>query len=250
MKTKLRYLLVVAALFGCVKETHAPDALTAISAVVDVTDPHTIYPDANSILSLFGFQWDENKAASFSLRAITDMQYNPSVVLHLEDGATTSHRNRLDNPQFRKWVVRGFYEQVRDTIAHFTAIHRAAKPMKHSEIYRAIASELQVLQASGAQQTYLMIHSDLAENSDVFNAYARPWPKPERLHKKLLAAHALPNNLTGIRVYFIYAPKNRLEDERYRFMVSVYTSLLESRGAEVVMQPYNALQYVTNKTGP
>jgi hypothetical protein len=238
--------LLLASCILCAACQHQQEAKhsTQIVTVTDKTDHLSILPAADPILHLFGLNRDKNNEAYFRIASISDKQLNPAIEYHLPDGPSTESNNSQDDPYYREKVLLNFYSNVKKAIEEFNAISRRDSTLKNSECFATIASELQRMASHHAERNILLVFSDLQEKSDLFNCY--PVSSQELLRKtpgKVLErfnnTHLLPNHLNGFDVYFVYQPNTREDDKRFAGMISIYKSLLESRGARVKVQADN-----------
>lgn len=240
-------LLVCLYLFAC----HAKDTglvhSTAISTVVDRTDPLTVLPEAESILGIYGFADDKDKAASFRITAITDRLLNPQIEYNIPTGAISKKNDLHDDPHYREKVVLGFYEAVRKAISNVSTTKLSGPSLNNSECFNTIAKEIREISKSSADKKYLLVFSDIQEKSKIFDCYTEESKRMLNGNKNQIVAlfdktHLLPDTLKGLTVFFIYQPKNRQDDQQYFKMTDVYKQLLESRGAVVTIQATNNYQ--------
>ena len=242
MKRILHLMFLSLFLFECKNTTPVmPHRSVDITALIDVTDQLTVLPQPEAILKLYDFDSDRNINASFKICSITDRQLNPEKDIYLPNSSVTEKDNVQDDPYYREKLVLLFYNGVRKAINDFITTNKNDSSLNHSECFRTIADELSNMKNNQAQKKILLIFSDLQENSELFDCYKIRGQ--ELLNKKqgevlkiFEQANLLPNVLKGTIAIFVYAPKNREEDQRYMNMVSVYKKLLESKGAIVKVQ--------------
>ncbi len=230
------------------KKVHTDTARQSIDVhiLVDTTDPHILYPEANPILgSIFDFEHDPDKSATFRFTTISDKRFNNVIEYHIADGATSERHNKDEDPNYREKVVLGFYNAIRTTCADFSASCKSLKSRCYSECYAGIAGELVLLSQSKANQKVLLVFSDLQENTpDGFSCYTIEgqellFSNQDTVMQILQSQQQFPNNLKGITVYFIFQPRTRLEDRQYFIMVNIYKRFLETRGARVIINTTN-----------
>ena len=245
MKTFPIYvLLFVSAVFNsCNKnKKHPPDTVN-ITALLDITDPMAIFPDAESLLSIYDFPKDKNKEAFFRLTTTTDKLLNPAIELHLPPAETTKKDNQFEDPDFREKEVLAFYEEVRKSIASFNTQKLEDTTLEHSECFRSIAGELTLMKEHKTGKCLLAVYSDLAENSDLDIVYGSGLQQllkhPDTTLKRFETTGLLPNDLSGFTVLFIYQPKDREDDQRFNTMVRLYQKMLSKRGATVIVSADN-----------
>ena len=237
---QILYLLMSSLLFSCTKTTvDSTIQSCCVSLIDDRTDSFALSIEADPILRLFGFSENKEKEATLRYVLITDKKLNPINTFHLEDGISTERENKNDIVQFREQLIRSFYKQIRK------GLHQADQPIaksyQHSECFYTITSELTALSQSKSTERILIVYSDLQENSDLFNCYSIKGYRMlidyrEKVKSLFDNSKHLPDNLKGIRVYFVFQPNTRQEDNTYLSMFRVYKSLLKERGAIVSYQ--------------
>lgn len=246
MKTYQIYmiLLVIMAYSACnEKQEYLPVSIN-ITAMVDITDPNNVLPDAESLLSIYDFQNYKNKEAFFRLTTTTDKLLNPAIEIHLAAAEKTEKENQFEDPDFREKEVLAFYESVRSSIASFNIQKRHDSSLGHSECFRTIASELSRMKERKTSKYLLAVYSDLSENSDLYNIYKpvdlqQVFKYPDTVIKRFEETKLLPNDLSGFTVLFIYQSKNREDDKRFNAMAGLFKKLLFARKATVLISADN-----------
>jgi len=231
-------------LASCSKQhSEAVAPATDITVITDLTDTFAVYPQAEPILALYGFDNNAERAASFRQVLLTDKKLNPIEDIALESGKVSESHNTNDDVEYREQIIYAFQDAVRKAINDFKKRY-AVRPLGHSECFATISSELNRLAASTASQRTLLVFSDLQENEEDFSCYSEASQQllrenPSKVARKLLRRCPLPESLVGITVYFIYDPPDRDADTRFGNMVALYQRLLKARGARVVIQADN-----------
>lgn len=202
---------------------------TEITVMRDITDVLVSQPTLTDISSLLNPEnsiWD---GSNFRFIDISDVSYN-----HTSETRIPAENPLLGNELDRIKKVKQFKEEVSDILenAGFETMNK-----NNSSIYRPIASELNRLSQSSAEHKYLLIYSDLAENTEEFSVYKDSdfellQSKPD-LVRQYFEKQAKLKNLKGIKVFLIYQPKNRNSDNQYNIISAFYTKLLEDSGAKV-----------------
>lgn len=241
----MKKLIISLALFisSCseVNEDRISNNKVAVSLSVDSTDHHILGPEPEPILRLFDFDSDRTKHGILFLSAVTDKQLNPTSQIEVRPDEFVYPGT--GGKSFRKEKnIRRFYDQVRGAINQFG--HDQKIGMGNSECFRGIAKALKFLKESKAQQSFLLVFSDLQENSDLFDSYlpgsqialAKDYTF---LIDRFESAHLLPDSLNNVHVFFVFQPRDRAEDIRYLRMVEVFQELLVKRGAKVTIQAQN-----------
>ncbi len=212
---------------------------TAVSTLLDITDKHALIPDETPILNLYNMKANKDHEAIYRCTYTTDKAYNPVGICILKSKAETDAENTTDDVFHREKCVLNFYEGVKQEIKQRNTESSHDTILAHSECLKTIAMELHTLTELRYKRKFLLVYSDLSENSRIFNCYKMGNDNPELLFKKVAKVFSgtqlLPKSLTGITIYFIYQPKDRQEDTRYQIMSDVYRRLLEERGATVII---------------
>jgi hypothetical protein len=235
-------IFFVLGLASCRHELYESESYMNISVIRDVTDPHVLQPDANPVLGLFNLSENRSARVNFRYREISDKVLVPVVDLHLPDESVTNRQNRKNEPLFRERAILNFYETIRKTLNADTDTSSSLKD--HSECFKAISSELNLLVQSNSKNRFLLVFSNLYENSSILSVYDKTNNRllaqnPRKIADQFEKTHLLPESLKGIKVFFLFQPVTREEDQKYLELVSVYRSLLESRGATVRVQANN-----------
>lgn len=238
--------LLISSLFwcSCREDENEVRQSIYISTIVDITDLHLLHPDPKAILRLYGFDIDKSKAASFRISAVTDKQLNPTLEYFLPDNNSTEKHNSQDDPYYREKLVVAFYENIRNAVTQFNSVHHNDSSLRHSECFSTICNELHLMQKKGTTKNILLIFSDLQEKSNIIDSYSKanqskPYKSPDKIAEIFNNVHLLPDNLKGYSIFFVYLPKDRIDDQKYRKMTTVYKMLLEPRGATVTIQATN-----------
>jgi len=214
-----------------------------IDLINDVTDPHILRPQSQSILELFNLSENKSMSANFRYSEITDLSLVPVTTFYLPDEASSENRNIKNEPLFREKLILSFYDSIRKTLSNANT-KRDSSFLNNSECFQSICNELNILAQSNCTTKVLIVFSNLFENSKFLNIYARNTRKllyknPQEIKKIFQNTHLLPDHLNGITTVFVYQPKDRADDQLFNAMVEVYKSLLQERGAKVIIQANN-----------
>jgi len=202
---------------------------TDITLMRDITDAQISQPkltDVSSLLNLDNSKWD---GAYFKFVDLTDVSYN-----HNYEAKIDPENQWLGNELDRDKKVKQFYSEINQILMNADS-EKVGKV--NSSIYKPIASELNRLSQRTSQNRSLLVYSDLEENTDKFSFYDNKninllKMNPDSI-KNYFEALAPLKNLTGIKVYLIYQPKNNQADELYQMIAGLYKTLLVSKGATV-----------------
>lgn len=243
MKNIIVLLLSCIFIYACQKKQEVNHS-TQINTVSDITDRQLLLPDASAILKLYEFDRDENKEAYFRISTISDKILNPAIELKLPNNTVSEHKNDLDDPNYREKILAGYTSRIQKAISDFDAKRHKDSSLGKSECFATIAGEIQQMQKKIFEKNIMLIYSDLQENSDLFNCYSKTdqallHSNPDKVVSLFNNLHLLPDQLKGFKIFFIYQPKNREDDQRFVAMAGIYQKLLEARGATVKVQADN-----------
>ncbi|HKI88283.1 MAG TPA: hypothetical protein VKA38_04590 [Draconibacterium sp.] len=241
MKPAVFIISMVALLLfaGCKKEKATT---TNICVLVDVTDvkfqDETVVSETlPKLLKLMnldkesgGFSGGEIK---FSL--INEVSDSKSKQVKLK----TAESGLLgENPLIRKDEVTAFFTETENAFS--TVISSADWGTEASKIYQKVARELIKMKNSQADKKYMVIYSDMLENSNLFTFYGSSWKaqiekmidNPEETLTQLAKKGPALPDLSEFEIYVIThrTPEN---DEKINSSERFWTTLMEYQGAAV-----------------
>jgi hypothetical protein len=195
-------------------------------------------PESEAILGLYKFEEEPDNEAEFRFSVISDRRLVDVISHHLENGTETEKRNKRDDQNFREHAVVSFYDQVRKTVRDYDASCLPLRSLPKSECWRVVASELTYLVKTKADEKYIIVYSDLRENSTVYNVYDTSYRRLVVdsaciVADSFIKAATVPHDLKGIHVVFAYKPANRYLESPYLEMIALYRFILLRRGASV-----------------
>lgn len=212
-------------LIACKKPSGPYDA--AMTVMIDETDKLPVYPTSQTLLAPFKLTDNPWQGLQITLVGITDKDVNATKIMSLpkEDRLTSSIT-------IRRVKVQRFISELQDNLARFDS----TKNYPHSIIFRAIAHQATVLAKSTSSHRYLLVYSNLCENSEV-NFYnpqtlSSLQQHPEVIEKQLRTFSPLPS-LNGIQVWFLFAPPTYQQNNVYMPIARFYESVYKERQAEV-----------------
>lgn len=234
-------ILTAFALHSCTHTNSEKGCYMDIYVIRDITDFHVLKPEANSILGLYDLSKHKGVEVNFRYREISDKVLMPAVNLRLPDKSVTDRENRKNEALYREKLILNFYDIVRKTLitGH---LENDSSFLDNSECFKTISSELNLLVQSNSENKILLVFSNLFENSAIISVYRdknRLIQSPSKIRDRFERCHLLPENLKGIKVFFVFQPVTREEDFQYLKMIDVYKELLEPRGAIVKVQANN-----------
>jgi hypothetical protein len=238
MKQYTMYLLLLC-LTTCKHRQDSSAPSVAITVLYDPTDTRQIQPSAEFALGLYELDKNKKSEAYFRITSTTDMVVNPSKEVYLPPSTITEKTNTNDDPYYREKNVLAFYKEVRQTFKNNTHTGQDQKVYHHSECFRTICREIKELRKKKCTNSILVIYGDLQECSDVANVYGRNEVDTARIKRALNKTKLLPDTLTGLIVYVLFQPRDRIEDKKFMSMYLLYQELLEIRGANIILQSTN-----------
>lgn len=199
-----------------------------LSISVDKTDSFKTVVDINEICSLLRI--DDNKWSKIKMQinTLSNFEYNTSQTL-----ALPSQLLLFSNPDQRDSAI----EQFKKSIAmQLHKINQIPIGRPNSSIYVPMIRELNRLARSKAKSRIAIFYSDLRENAK-FSVYKKQdqelfKARPGEV-KKIFLQLEKPDNLKGIKVYFIFEPKNYSENNCFNLMSTFFKKFLEDAGAQV-----------------
>jgi len=253
MKNIILFVSVSLILQACSHAGHL--SKTAVIIAHDYTDSNRIVPDANSVLDLYNYN---SKvlcyAGYFKQTSISDFINNQEVDFSIPNEDEGEKENLLDDPLFRKKEVLAFRDSVFHSVKQTSVIGSCEKP--ESRIYETICNELHALVKIDADRKFLIVSSDLCENSEVVGSYKKSFLRiittdrekaKEALIKKFEDVCELPDDLKGISIYVLYKPDTKQNDIRFTFFREVYRDLFEPRGAKLFIKSINVIKQYSNE---
>ncbi len=218
-----------------------PGEHMAVTVLVDITDPHQVYPDTKTILPLFGLEENQNNKAVFKLLPITDRKLNPEASIVLEERKNTERFNHRQDPLFRKRLIVQFCNSVKNVLSNFREEqNRADTSLHNSEVFFMIARELTLLKETKPKKGLLFIYSDLQENTELVSVYH----KNKHLKQKDIEAffektNLLPDDLTNSTVVVIYHAPDRVAETRFIELSQIYEKMIQKRGGKYIVSANN-----------
>ncbi|TND10175.1 MAG: hypothetical protein FD123_423 [Bacteroidetes bacterium] len=204
-----------------------PSSTTAVVLMHDETEAAHAAPVASEIAALYDFTVVEN-GGTFRDVPITDVSHTKAT-----EAQIAPVNKWLSNSLARKKDVKAF----KDSIAHILSRPGKDSSLPHSSVYLPIVQELTALAQSKADRRFLVVYSDLMENTPELSFYGKKTLKhlerePEII-KTLFEQYAPVPKLSCITVYLIHEPTDAEHDRIYRIVSGFYKSLLEEHGATV-----------------
>ncbi|QGY42467.1 hypothetical protein GM418_01995 [Maribellus comscasis] len=216
---------------------------TDICVLIDVTDEkfrdeNFVSESVPKLLKLMKLDKENGgySGASIKLSLINEISDSKSKTAKIKAGETGMMG---ENPLNRRDEVVKFCEQFE---ANFSQILASADwGTNASKIYQKVTRELIKMKNMEGDKKYLVVYSDMLENSDLFSFYGSNWEtainkmieNPEETLDKLgKKGPALPD-LSEFIIYIVphRTPEN---DQKINLSEQFWTTLFEYRGATVI----------------
>lgn len=215
---------------------------TQICVLIDVTDEKfqdESFVSENSPKYLKLMQLDKNSGGfsggeiKFSL--INEVSDSKSKTIKIAKGETGLLG---ENPLNRKDEVDKFYTELESSFSQL--LNSANWGTEASKIYQKVTRELIKMKKLETDQKYLIVYSDMLENSKLFSFYGANWKNkiekmieaPESTLKKLSKnGPALPD-LSEFEIHII-TTRTSANDEKINLSEQLWTTLFEYQGAVV-----------------
>ncbi|RZK12946.1 MAG: hypothetical protein EOO46_01275 [Flavobacterium sp.] len=240
MKTVLIPLLLLCACTAN-ENTHIP--FRDEVHIDDRTSFHRLRANGQAIIQNLDLL--KNKAKELLIRhvVISDKRTVPVTILHLPDAAASSARNITGESHFREKEILRFKDTVYKTFAPLPIVEDTSS-LSYSEIFAVFAAQITQLSQRQAESKILFLYSDLQERSVLFDSYDQRSQtllekNPDSVARLFLSRYPLPTSLKDIRVFLVYDPITRRDDDRYQKMLAVYKIILGNRSATIIQQSQN-----------
>ncbi len=232
MKTVSLISLLSGMLLASCSETRIPTT-TEIVVIHDITDSLVSKPNADEIIPLFGLDMNKSNAADFRLVTISDVSYNKVESISLEPITASKW---LSSDFRRGKAIKEFEKKITGILMDATHDNTGKE---YSSVYKPIATELNRLSKSKAENKILIVYSDLMEHEKEMSFYDKRElgllkTQPEQI-KKYFDLQLPLGCLDGITVYFLYQPTNAEKDNQYNTVSNFYKNLLQEKGATVII---------------
>lgn len=238
-KTIVFFLFLIFVLNSCKNEiAHT----TQIGVLIDVTDER--FKDENFVQNnlpkLLKIMHLDKQTGGFSggeikLSLISDISDSKSKTIKIETGKTGLMG---ENPLTRKDQVAKFYNELE--IGFTQILSKANWGTESSKIYQKVTREIIKMKGSAADKKYLIIYSDMLENSQQFSFYGANWKAniekmmedPELTIEKLSKKEPTLPDLSEFEIFII--PTRTLEnDDKINVSEQFWTTIFEYQGAKV-----------------
>ncbi len=235
---KYSYLFV---LTGCSMKSQYTPATSAVTVISDLTDSLG-EAEIASVLSLYRLDKNINNGGVFVSTAISNMHIAQRYRHALAIG---NDKDNFEDVHFREKQVLGFYDSCR--LAYKKTIAARSKPLGRSYCFRTIAQEISQIMNEPATKRYLIVVSDLNDNTPELDAERVLGNNYSQKNIALLIKayeqlHAVPNDLSGLTVIIIHSPGSLIDDMRFHALCKAYSQILEKRHCKVIIQASSKIE--------
>jgi hypothetical protein len=220
-------LLAVCLWAGCDRQPQQ-NTNTEITVILDRTDSLRNYPTATDLLHPLALQHDKWQGVRITLTSISDKDLNNRVVLQLP------HQSEWSGNIVERGAAIQYFTK---TVQHSLDSMRNAPTCTHSIVYRIIAREANSLAISPATNRYLLVYSNLYENSAGLNFYSPPFMRelkqaPDKVEQRMLKSTPL-GSMANVQLYLLYNPASFADNNMFMPIAGMYRHLFESHRARV-----------------
>jgi len=232
-------LLLIPFFFAChnqVAET------TQICVLIDVTDErfqdeHFVAENVPKFLKLMNLDRNTGgySGGEIKLSLINEISDSKSKTIKIATGKTGMMG---ENPLNRKDDVEKFSAELESS---FTEIMKETNwGTNASKIYQKVTREIIKMKKSGIERKYLIIYSDMLENSELFSFYGANWKSniqklaenPESTLQKLSTNGPVLPDLSEFEI-FVITTRTAENDEKINLSEQLWMNLFEYQGATV-----------------
>jgi hypothetical protein len=238
-KTLLLFLFVLLNFSSCKNEIAKT---TQICVLIDITDERFKNEKfvAENLPKLLQLMHLDQKTGGFSggeikLSLINEVSDSKSKTVKIKTGVTGLMG---ENPLNRKDEVEKFYTELENSFTQI--LSKANWGTDASKIYQKVTRELIKMKNTTADQKYLIVYSDMLENSDLFSFYGANWKSniqkmiddPEATLEKLAQKGPALPDLSEFTIYII-TTRTAENDEQINISEQLWITLFENQGATV-----------------
>lgn len=223
MKTLTKTIVIILLFVGC--ENYSGVNQTELSIIIDGTDTVIKKPKFEDFEQIIGLGSNAD-GVKFKVRTISDIDLGSSFELNIPPKGNTDLTDEERYIQKTKFIS--------DCKSGYELISSRAVPKDFSIIFSVIATELNRLVKSQANEKILIVSSDLMEKSDFYNIYKEEdrnllLESPEDI-KSFFKKKVRLDSLNGVNVIFTYEPVDFEQNKIYMTMLKIYTELITESG--------------------
>jgi len=223
----LAYIFAFWGLCAASCDTPSPAFNTCVSILIDRTDPVTICPTAQSIVSGIGLRANPAMGLQIRIGYISDMDINSTVALTLDSESFFNGNATIRAAQVQRFIA---------TVQRSLDSMKAAGTCQHSVIYRTVATQANYLSRLSAAHKYLLVLSNMLEHSTV-SFYDPATLRVLKVHPDTIAQQFERDeplvNLTGVDMWFLYDPTSYADNASFMNVAGFFKTVFEKHGATV-----------------
>ncbi|HLG35753.1 MAG TPA: hypothetical protein VI757_12800 [Bacteroidia bacterium] len=229
MKILFTLIILLSASAVFLVRSYKTPPVAEVVVLRDITDSLLAQPQADNILSLYDFDKSKWNGTGFRFVDLSDVSFN-----HASEAKIETANQWLSNEPEREKEIKNFKSKVAEILSQKKAVGKS-----HSSVYLPLARELNRLSRNRANRKILLVYSDLMENSPDISFYDIKTfhlfqSNPDSL-KNLFEKIQSLNSLNGIEMYFVFQPKDVIQDSEFKIVSEFYRKMLEEKGAQVTI---------------
>lgn len=231
----MKKTIIIILLFFLTSCQDTKTSTTAITILADRTDKDIPNPNYNEIQTVCDLQDNPNNGVVFKLQNIGNTDFNPVQIIEITQGSL------LGNSFQRKSDVTEFYKTIRDLIKKENSKNYS---FQKSSILYPLIENLKALQEHKGERI-LMLYSDLAEFSQVYNSYQLNNLKsrnPQIVASEINSKIEIPR-IQNTTLYVIYYPKTDVQNDDFKFNLELYKELFKASGLTIKIGIDNQIKY-------
>lgn len=225
--------LILAGFYSCSKEISQN---IQCSTLIDVTGSNT--PSLKNIksadfLSMLDLEQNRNNQIEYRQAFITETFLNFTHQFELKKASPKIMSNDFDRDE-------EITEFKNNLDAALSLISQEKNGRQYSSVYVPFAREVNRMAQITADTKILVLVSDLTENSEFLSFFAKNFQNdlqnsPEVIEEYFQKELPLVDDLSGLTIHIVHQP-NELDNGVFKKLSRVYRSMLEKRGARIIVQ--------------
>lgn len=201
---------------------------SAITILADRTDPIIPMPKGSDVHAMLDLNTHPNTGLNIRLQNVGNVDFSPVYHIELKAGSM------FDNTLQRKTYIKRFYKELDSVIERENARNF---DYKSSSILKPLVTQLQALSNSNASEKHLILYSDLAEFSDIYNVYDYQSLKQLQKHPMVVAEELKSKleipNLENQTLHIVYYPKTNAQNRLFQQMLLIYREVFKASGLQI-----------------
>ncbi len=231
----MRKAIIITLFLLLVSCKDAQTSTTAITILADRTDIDIPEPNYKVIKTLLDLEDKQNNGVVLKFQNIGNTDFNPVQSIEIKEGSL------LDNSFQRKSDVTEFYKAIGGLIEKENSKNYS---FQKSSILFPLIENLKALQEHKGSRV-LVLYSDLAEFSQVYNSYELSNLKnanPQKMARRINTKIEIPR-LQDTKLYIIYYPKSQKQNNDFKFNLELYRELFKASGLKIKTGIDNQIKY-------